>query len=221
MERIPEPELMDDRAQAEAYAAADFEEAHRRFIELAGEHLDPATTGGFVLDLGCGPGDIAIRFARAYPRCVVHGVDGAEAMLAPGRKILAGSPELAGRVELFQGFLPGARLPRDRYETLISNSLLHHLHDPAVLWNAMGLYGAPQARVFLMDLRRPESPGAAAALVAEYAAGEPEVLRRDFYNSLLAAFEPDEIKTQLERAGLPGLTVTAVGDRHVTVAGRL
>jgi hypothetical protein len=52
----------------------------------------------------------------------------------------------------------------------------------------------PGAPVLVMDLMRPASPAAAEALVEQYAAGEPEVLRRDFYNSLLAAFEPGEVR---------------------------
>ena len=34
MQRIPEPELMDDVTQAEAYAAADFSEAHERILQV-------------------------------------------------------------------------------------------------------------------------------------------------------------------------------------------
>jgi hypothetical protein len=52
-----------------------------------------------------------------------------------------------------------------------------------------------------------------------YAEGEPEVLRRDFYNSLLAAFEPGEIRSQLRDEGLDGLRVRSVSDRHVTISG--
>ena len=33
MERVTEPELMDEPSQAEAYAAADFAEAHGRIVE--------------------------------------------------------------------------------------------------------------------------------------------------------------------------------------------
>ena len=33
MQRIPEPEVMDDPVQAEAYAAADFEAAHSRIVD--------------------------------------------------------------------------------------------------------------------------------------------------------------------------------------------
>jgi hypothetical protein len=103
----------------------------------------------------------------------------------------------------------------------VSNSLLHHLHDPQVLWNAVRETGAPGAVVVVMDLFRPPSPGAAQEIVDAYAGGEPEVLRRDFYNSLCAAFEPGEVRAQLDACGLGGLDVRTVSDRHLLVAGRL
>ena len=51
-----------------------------------------------------------------------------------------------------------------------------------------------------------------------YSRDEPEVLRRDFYNSLLAAYRPEEVREQLDRAGLKRLRVEAVSDRHWLVA---
>lgn len=81
MMRIPEPELMNDPAQARIYAAADFSEPHGRFIELFAERFPDIRPRGLVLDLGCGPADISIRFARAYLSCRIVGVDGAPAML--------------------------------------------------------------------------------------------------------------------------------------------
>jgi hypothetical protein len=104
---------------------------------------------------------------------------------------------------------------------VISNSLLHHLHDPGVFWSAVREAGAPGAAVLVMDLFRPESEAAARALVDQYAAGEPEVLRRDFLASLCAAFEPGEIRQQLREAGLDALDVRTVSDRHLLVTGRL
>src|SRR5687767_12934588 len=97
MKRIPEPELMDDEVQARAYAEADFEEAHSQFTAVFQERFPEIEVTGCVLDMGCGPGDIARRFARAYPRCTVHGVDGSEAMLREGARILASEPELQNR----------------------------------------------------------------------------------------------------------------------------
>jgi hypothetical protein len=72
-----------------------------------------------------------------------------------------------------------------------------------------------------MDLFRPESEAGAQAIVERHAAQEPEVLKRDFLASLRAAFEPDEIRAQLHAAGLDGLEVRTVSDRHVLVVGRL
>jgi SAM-dependent methyltransferase len=220
MERTPEPELMDDAAQAAAYAAADFEEPHARFVELFRETFPADELCGEVLDLGCGPADISLRLARAYPRCVVHGVDGAEAMLAEGRARLA-REGLGQRVRLSRAYLPGADLPAAAYAAVISNSLLHHLRDPAALWTTARRCGRPGAPLFVMDLCRPAGRAEAAVLVDEYAAGEPAVLRHDFFHSLLAAYRPEEVAAQLRDAGLTGLAVAKVSDRHLLIHGRL
>jgi hypothetical protein len=47
------------------------------------------------------------------------------------------------------------------------------------------------------------------------------VLRRDFRNSLFAAYTPAEVEQQLQTAGIEGLTVDMVSDRHLAVRGRL
>jgi hypothetical protein len=70
-------------------------------------------------------------------------------------------------------------------------------------------------------LKRPESITEAGRLRDTYAKDEPEVLRRDFYNSLLAAFEVGEIQAQLQDEGLAGLNVKAVSDRHLVISGRM
>jgi hypothetical protein len=56
-------------------------------------------------------------------------------------------------------------------------------------------------------------------LVDTYASGEPDVLRRDFYHSLCAAFTPAEVEDQLAAAGLHGLSVEVISDRHLVVHG--
>ncbi len=220
MERIPEPELMAEDEQARAYALADFAEPHNRFIELFRESFPDETITGRVLDLGCGPADVTLRFARAFPDCCIDGVDGAERMLHYGR-IAVAQARLETRVRLIHGYLPGVALPCARYNAVISNSLLHHLRDPMVLWDTIKAYARPGAPVFIMDLMRPESRAQAQALVDQYAANEPEVLRHDFFNSLLAAYRIDELAGQLAHAGLTHFTVHAASDRHLTISGRL
>jgi SAM-dependent methyltransferase len=220
MHRIPEPELMNDPVQAHAYAHADFAEPHQRFVELFKESFPGLNVSGRVLDLGCGPADVAIRFARAFPECTIEGVDGAESMLHHGAYFV-GRAGLKQRIRLIHARLPQAPLPARAYDVIISNSLLHHLHEPAVLWQAIESHAKPGAAVFVMDLLRPHSRAQAQALVDQHAAGEPEILRRDFFNSLLAAFRVDEVRAQLRDCDLAELAVQAVSDRHLIVHGRV
>jgi len=64
-----------------------------------------------------------------------------------------------------------------------------------------------------------ESPEVAQAIVDQYTANEPDILRRDFYNSLLAAFTEDEVGSQLARMNLTRLLIDIPDDRHWVVGG--
>jgi ubiquinone/menaquinone biosynthesis C-methylase UbiE len=217
VERILEPELMDEAEQAAAYAAADFAEPNQGFVDrfLA---LAPQLHAGAVVDLGCGPADICVRLARARPGLRITGVDGAAAMLACGRAAVAAAG-LSERIRLVQARLPGV-LPGQRFDAVLSNSLLHHLPDPQVLWAEVARLGSPGAAVLVVDLARPGGPEAARALVERHAAGEPELLRRDFLASLRAAFTAAEVAGQVAAAGLR-LDVAPITDRHLAVWGRM
>lgn len=218
MERIPEPELMEDPEQARAYALADFSEPHDAFIRHF-QRLFQDFAHGRVLDLGCGAADVTIRFARAYPRATLEGVDGAEPMLQLGREAVA----LAGldsRIVLRPLRLPAAAL-NGGYDAVISNSLLHHLARPATLWQAVASAARPGAPILVMDLLRPLSRDAALGLVHLHAGDAGPVLACDFFKSLLAAYRPDEVTEQLRTAGLTGLDVEVVSDRHWLVWGHV
>lgn len=219
MDRLPEPELMDDEAQARAYSEADFSEPHQWFVTLFRERFPRvADAAATVLDLGCGPADVTVRFAEAHPKSEIVGVDGSEAMLRFGRRRVA-SADLASRVTLELARLPGEPPPEGPYDVVVSNSLLHHLADPAVLWDAARSHARPGASIFVMDLIRPASRGEAERLVRVHSGDEPEVLRRDFFHSLLAAYRTSEVEGQIRAAGLQ-LRVEAVSDRHFVAYGR-
>jgi 2-polyprenyl-3-methyl-5-hydroxy-6-metoxy-1,4-benzoquinol methylase len=220
MQRIPEAELMDEPGQALAYARADFSEPHNHFVALFRERFADTRPGNSVLDLGCGPGDICRRFARAFPDCRIHAVDASESMLALARAE-TGAQTLDGGIDYFLAYLPDARLPLKAYHILISNSLLHHLNDPATLWRSLVKYGQPGSLVFVMDLLRPDSREQAEQLLKNYAANEAEVLQKDFFNSLMAAYRPDEVRLQLKQQGIDQLQIEVVSDRHFIVSGQL
>ena len=218
MIRTLEPELMEDVEQALAYAEADFSESNQRFadrlIENYSEHMQS------VLDIGCGSADIPIRLARLAPSVQITAIDGSEAMLNLARKGIAESGN-GDRITVTRAYVPQLPFRDHSFDTIISNSLLHHLPDPSVFWREVIRLGNDRAVIFVMDLFRPDSPEAAAKIVEEAGAGEHPVLKTDFYNSLLAAFAVEEVQQQLVDAGLSQLQLNVVSDRHWLVSGRL
>lgn len=218
MKRIPEPELMDEPRQAHAYAEADFSEPNSRFVDEALSHLRPDANGRLV-DLGCGPGDICIRLARSLPGWHITGLDAGPNMLALAERAVEAAG-LTERIELVLAHLPEHPLD-DRFDAVVSNSLLHHLPDPMVLWRTIDALAGPDAFIQVMDLHRPQNRDEAHGLVEEHANGEPEVLRQDFYNSLCAAWTVDEVCDQLATAGLTGLEISRPTERHWLVQGSL
>lgn len=218
MKRVPEPELMLSDAQARAYALADFNEPHSRYVHLFAEKFPRRPKRAVVLDLGCGAADVTIRFAKANPGYVFDAVDGSAAMLKYARKAIA-LHRLAKRIRLILGIVPQVKLPRKRYDIILCSSFLHHLHNPGVLWETVKQYAYPGTIVFVADLKRPPTIQRAKWLVEKYSGAEPHVLKRDFFCSLLAAFTPAEVKSQLRKAGLTKLAVEVISDRHLIVYG--
>ena len=143
MKRTAEPELMNDRTQAEAYANADFEEVHGQIVQAFDHYFPGVELEGKILDLGCGPGDIAFRFATRFPNSTVVGVDGSDEMIRLANERKARETRLQDRVAFVEGIIPGAPIPAGPFSAVISNSLLHHLHAPEVLWQTVLQCAAP------------------------------------------------------------------------------
>lgn len=213
MQRRPEPELMDSEAQTRAYAEADFSEANTLFVSTFTDHFTNLSRKGHLVDLGCGPADILVALAEALDEWDLTGVDAGENMLKRAREKVAAAG-LEKRIQLVHAHLPSDDLPEMAFDAVISNSLLHHLPDPMVLWRSIRQLAAPNALVMVMDLVRPASEADAQALVEQYAAEEPDVLREDFFNSLCAAYTPDEVRVQLKEAGLEAFSLEQPSDRH-------
>lgn len=220
MQRIPEPELMDSAAQTAAYAAADFSESNSLFVSSFLQRFPDLPAGGRLADLGCGPGDITVRLAKALPGWRIDGLDAGENMLKLARRRLETEAQ-ALEIDFRLSYLPDPSLEAGAWDALVSNSLLHHLPEPHALWTSIGHMGRPGSAVLVMDLARPGSLAAAKQLVEQYSEGEPEVLREDFYNSLLAAYTVDEVIDQLRKAGLDQIGVDMASDRHWIASGTL
>jgi SAM-dependent methyltransferase len=224
MERIPEPELMDDPEQALAYAKADFSATHGARVDMFRTLMPRVRLGGPVLDLGCGSGDVLLRFARAYPEAHFVGIDGSRPMLALAQTAIDAEPALHDRVRVRYGIIPQCQLPQEPWRLIMSHSLLHQLHQPQVLWQTLADCADSAdngCAVFVADLRRPANEHDAHRMVEAMSKDEPEILQRDFFNSLCAAFEPDEVREQLAAAGLERLQVHTHDPFHLSISGLL
>ena len=219
MKRTPEPELMNTERQARAYAMANFNNPNWLFVEHFKNSFFEKEIIGTILDLGCGPADITLRFARLFPKCHIHGVDGAESMLKYGKAAVT-EAGLTNRIRLIHGCLPDVRLPLAKYDAIISNNLLHHLAFPGALWEIIKTYSKRGTPIMIMDIIRPGSKEEAGAIVEKYMGDESAILKKDFFNSLLAAFRVEEVQEQLRQADLDNsLSIGMVSRIQMVVRG--
>jgi len=203
---------MDEKEQASAYAEADWSESHGKIPGYFRSRF-PQFAGGHVVDLGCGAADVTIRFAKAFPQITALGVDGSEAMLR-FRRMKVHAAGLDDRITLDSRYLPDEALERERFDAVICNSLLHHFADPLELWQTAARCARPGAPVFMVDLLRPADAETAKRYVDELAKDAPPVLQRDFLASLHAAYTLDEVRNQLNAAGLASFKVDQVDELH-------
>jgi ubiquinone/menaquinone biosynthesis C-methylase UbiE len=211
MERVLEPEVMDTAAEAEAYDLMDHTEVNRafvsRFLDLGG--------GGRVIDLGCGPAHIAIELCRRDPFARVCALDASDHMLERGRA-RALEAGLGSRIELVRGDAMRTPYPDRAFDSLMSNSIVHHLPDPRpFLWEVARLVREGGA-ILLRDLFRPESDDELWHLVDIHAGDATSEQQKLFADSLHAAFTPAEVAAMLAECGLGDLRVYASSDRHWT-----
>ncbi len=219
MSRQPEPEYMDEAAEADAYALSDFSEVNQAFVERLLE-LVPTAEALDVIDLGTGPGDIPVRICLARPRWHVVAVDASAAMLSIAGKA-AQEADLIDRIELIQADARETGLTPHSFDVLFSNSILHHINDTAAFWKELKRLAKPGATMFLRDLARPATATAAREIVDTYGQVGPELMREEFYRSLLSSYTPEEVRTQLAEAKLGCLEVEMVTDRHIDIFGTL
>ncbi|TGM37343.1 class I SAM-dependent methyltransferase [Leptospira biflexa] len=214
--RIPEPELMEDTNQVKSYANADFESAHSMIIKQFQNRLPLKFSPRSVLDLGCGPGDMSNRLVTLFPNSNFTFLDGSNSMLDYCKKRLSTlvgekrNNKMIFKNELIQGFVP-----ESSYELVFSNSLLHHTHNPYEFWAAIQRSIDDDSFIFISDLLRPNSTVEVNQLVERYAKNESEILKTDFYNSLMAAFRLEEVADMIVTIRMSHkLNLEIISDRH-------
>lgn len=205
MERRPEPELMDAKDEVCAYASA---ASQRHLDDLDNSFVSQAIAKGSrhgaltgrLLDVGCGPGGIALKIARRCPALAILGIDSAANMVQAARRA-AVEAGLEERVTFQQA--NGGQLPFSSctFDIVLSNSVLHHLSKPSKVLEEMLRVTKADGMVLVRDLRRP-SRLAYPLHVRWYGRHYSGIMRRLFENSVSAAYTPDELADMLGRSGM-------------------
>ena len=223
--RVLEPEVMDSDEDAREYDAMDHAAVNALFVtDLLEAIADwslkrPVQSRDVprleVLDLGAGTGQIPIELCPRVPQVRVVAVDAAESMLAVARTNMAAAG-FAGRIEPVLADAKRLPFPSASFPVVISNSIVHHIAEPAeVLAEAVRVL-APNGLLFHRDLCRPHDETEFMRIVATYAGDATRYQKKLFSESLRAALTLEEIQSLVAGLGFTPETVRMTSDRHWT-----
>ncbi len=221
--RVLETEWMDSLEEAVDYDAMDHREVNRVFVDDLIEAVRAAGMAdgspGVILDLGTGTAQIPIELCARWPAARVLAVDAARHMLRVGRRNVAAAG-LAGRIELAQ--VDAKRLPYGdgAFRLVVSNSIVHHIAEPARVLHEAWRVTARRGLVFFRDLFRPPDEATLQHLVQTYAPGANAHQQQMFADSLRAALSVEEVQQLGAGLGLAPSAVRATSDRHWTLVAR-
>ena len=216
LKRVLEPEVMDSPAEAIAYDDMDHRQVNERFVQdvIAAGGAN-RTLHGEVLDLGTGTARIPLMLCEAVEDVRVVAADLSVEMLDVARINL----ELSSYLERVMLALCDAKkleFEDNRFDIVMSNSIVHHIPQPAAAFAEAVRVCKPGGLLFFRDLVRPEADEEVIRLVETYAGEESEHARKMFDDSLRAAFSVEEIQALVEGVGFAVDTVQATSDRHWT-----
>tara|TARA_B100000900_G_scaffold74911_1_gene59788 strand:+ start:2680 stop:3357 length:678 start_codon:yes stop_codon:yes gene_type:complete len=214
--RIPELELMENIEQARAYSCADFSESNNIFVNnlFRVSKINDKTK---ILDIGCGDGEIPIQILKRK-NCDITAVDGSEAMLDEFYKKVNNNK--ITNIKIMNSLIDDELLLDSKFDIVMCNSLVHHINDIKSFWRNLIRLTDNNGVILCMDLQRPDDECSLINLLQTYG-GNNLTLKKDFENSLRAAYTIDEIKSQLNEINKISFTIKPVSDRHFFVSIRL
>jgi ubiquinone/menaquinone biosynthesis C-methylase UbiE len=232
-DRVLEPEVMDTAEEARDYDAMDHAAVNARFCD---DFLAFARTRGRdprtlvapprVIDFGTGTALIPIELCGRADGFTVVAIDLAEHMLALARENVKRAG-LSNRILLERVDAKGTPYDDGAFGATLSNSIVHHIPEPARALAEMWRVTAKGGLLFVRDLHRPGGDAEVGRLVELHAGASPsdpelapsfdrqrELLRA----SLRAALTVSEIATIVAPLGIPASAVRITSDRHWTLA---
>jgi ubiquinone/menaquinone biosynthesis C-methylase UbiE len=224
--RTLEPEAMDTLDEARDYDAIDHREVNGLFagdalVALQQTGLLTPNSHCHVIDIGTGTARIPIELVRRAREAgvakglVVAAVDLAAEMLVVAKENVAAAG-MADVIRLERLDVKTLPYPDERFVAVLSNSIVHHIPEPAEAIAEAVRVTRPGGLLFFRDLRRPIDQSELDRLVALHAAGGTESQRAMLAASLHAALTVDEMAAIVASLGFPPGDVRATSDRHWT-----
>ena len=208
--------MIETAEEAHDYDAMDHSEVNRIFVSDFLEEWDERNP---ILDVGAGTAQIPIELCLRRSTARVTAIDLAEEMLRVGRA----NVERAGLTERIQLERRDAKaLPYSAgsFAAVISNSIVHHIPEPAAVLAEMVRVTASGGVLFVRDLLRPSDEKTLQRLVKLYASDANAHQRKMFRDSLQAALTLDEVRSLVAALGFDPATVHQTTDRHWTWTAR-
>jgi len=231
MERIPEPELMEQKEQVISYDEADFSEGDINLINQINHYLlkknISLTEKDLIVDLGCGPGNISEKLAVKWPNSEVVGIDGSREMIlrAEYNRDISSNQKNFKNLRYLCSDIKDIKLtnflPNKRISLLVSNSLIHHITYLEDFFNTIKNLSSGITVNFHKDLKRPFDEKSALELKAQCSKKYNEVLTNDYYASLRASYTCKELKNFTLMNDLSSLDVFEDGDKYLIVYGNV
>lgn len=220
IDRQLEPEAMDTVEDATEYDAMDHAIVNARFVAdflLASRRLGRASLGAaVVIDVGTGTARIPIELCQAQPDVRVVAIDLAGEMLKVARRNVS-SARLADRITLQAARVTALPLRDGCSPMVMSNSLIHHLPDPAAAFRELARIVARDGIVFVRDLFRPASQAEVERLVEAHAADATPSQRQLLADSLRAALTLQDVRDAIAGLPLSPISLSQTSDRHWTL----
>ena len=160
--RVPEPEVMDEAGEVEAYSSAAAQTYLSAIDDSFVTHVQHLIArrisdahGGIALDIGTGPGQIVRKLAAHLPGWLIIGVDRSPNMI---REAIA-APRADGNLAAQLDFVvaDANRLPftKGSFDLVLCNSVLHHFENPARVLAEIARVANPDAAILVRDISRP------------------------------------------------------------------
>jgi ubiquinone/menaquinone biosynthesis C-methylase UbiE len=216
--RVPEPEVMDDTEEVQAYSSAaaqrHLDEIDDTFVEHA-LRLVNGPERGSAIDIGTGPGQIVLKFANRLKSWKFIGVDRSSSMIAQARASLAAAnASVMSRVEFRVADGNSLEFPEASFDLVMCNSVLHHLAQPENLLAEMARLANPNGAILLRDLRRPSR--LAYPLHIRWHGRRYEGLMYKLYcDSVRSAYTELELQSMLSASALEGAQVFVHRSTHI------